>query len=399
MKYVAGCLTVAFVCLFSTLSAQAAEIVSCECPKLGCDPCSSERGVKFYTEKCGPENLKVKSCARPTCIPLDTATKECPVPPQANSGPREPIVVKAAPAEEPIAPTAESASSIGKVKVLHGSVSIVHADGKKSVVTGDTELRESDTLESAKDGTALVTFNGGNKLHVHEDTKVEVKEFKDEKVEASRRALLNLIKGKVRSQVEQKYKNDQSSYFRIITKGAVAGVRGTDFVIEHHEDKKMETTVETLGGKVILASLDEKQTREIIRGEGARFVADLPDPSFKDKDMSEFIQRGVLSPVYKLTDDQVKDLEKSSRVDLAKGKSQKEAAICKAPKANFNQCSWRCSNNPAGSAKCRVDLPDVACIRARCNGNGDWAEETRLPDPSAPVLCPASGFLVKDCDY
>ncbi|NJL23792.1 MAG: hypothetical protein HC902_00490 [Calothrix sp. SM1_5_4] len=96
---------------------------------------------------------------------------------------------------------------------------------------------------------------------------MQIKEYKDQDIKESRKALLNLIKGKIRNQVEQKYKS-KTSYYRVQTRAAVAGVRGTDFVIEHNEGKQIETRVETLGGRVILASLDEKTAREILRGEG-----------------------------------------------------------------------------------------------------------------------------------
>lgn len=275
----------------------------------------------------------------------------------------------------------EVAASVGKVKVIQGSVSIVHADGQRSVVTKDTDLHEGETVESGSDGMAVVHFEGGNKLHVHPDTAVAVKEFKNPQIEASRKALLNLIKGKIRNQVEQKY-NGKTSYYKIMTKAAVAGVRGTDFIIETSDDGgKLETKVETLKGKVILASLDEKHSLEILRGEGAKFA------------------NGSLGPVYKISDEQMKELESNSRVDVARRKSKKESTICQKPAGMFNQCAWKCVNNPSGESKCRVDLPKVTCTRERCNGNGVWAEETRLPDPAVPIMCPATGFLVKDCDY
>lgn len=373
---------------------------SCECPKLACDPCSVEKGITFFSAKCGVENEKVKSCGRPTCIPIDEATKDCPVVPASNSGPREPIVVSLPKVPSESLHEISTLPSVGRIKVIQGSVSIVHADGQKTVITKEGDVHETDTMESGKDSTAVVSFDGGNKMHLHEDTAVEVKEYKNAKVEESRKALFSLIKGKIRNQVEQKYNGKTSSY-KVLTRGAVAGVRGTDFVIEHHEDKRMETKVESLGGRVILASLDEKQTREILRGEGARFVSDLPNPGFKDKDMSEFIQRGTMSPVYKISDEDLKALERSSRVDVARNKSKpsKESAICLKPKGFFNQCAWKCSGNPAGESKCRVDLPNVSCVRQRCNGNGKWAEETQVPSASARVFCPASGEMVKDCDY
>lgn len=395
----------------------AAEVQSCTCPELACDPCAIQRGVTFYSAKCGTKkNEKIKSCKRPTCLAIEEATKECPVVPQASQTPREPIVVgqgsakamepaAAAPAPAP-KPKAEvkpevqtqAAPVIGKVRVIQGSISIVDADGKKTQVTQDTDLKETQTVETGKDSKALVELDGGNKLHVLPDSAVKVEEFKDQKL-ASRKALFNLIKGKVRNQVNQKYDGSQS-YYRVRTRAAVAGVRGTDFLVEHSEDIKMETKISTFEGKVLLASLDEKQTREIIRGEGARFSADMPDPSFKDGDMSDFIERGTLSPVYQITPEELKALDKESLI-VAKNKAapKGESAICERPRGLFNQCYWACTGNPNGESKCRVDKPGVQCVRARCNANGKWSEKTNLPAATSDGVCPADGYTVKDCDY
>jgi hypothetical protein len=360
--------------------------VSCACAKLGCDPCSTQESIKFYTDKCGPDDSKLKSCSRPRCVPIESPTPACPVPPAANSGPRAPIVIQAASEETPFVPDPKA---VGKVKVIQGSVSIVHKDGKETVLTKDTEILEEDTVKAGADGAALVNFEGGNKLHVHPDTSVAIKEYKDPKAESSRKVLLQLIKGKIRNQVEQKY-NGKTSYYRIQTKAAVAGVRGTDFVVEHTEGADLETTIQTFKGRVVLSDLDETKSREIDRGEGASFKADPRD-----------IKHGILSEVYKIDGEKLKSLDIDTRVDLlAKGKKvPKESAICKAPKGFFNQCSWTCTGNPAHESKCRGDLSGVACVRHRCNGNGTWAEETRLSAPEAPVECPATGFTVKDCDY
>ncbi|MBX3022008.1 MAG: FecR domain-containing protein [Bdellovibrionales bacterium] len=394
MKYIVGCL----LALSFSLSVFAQE-ESCDCPKLGCDPCSISKGLTFYTSKCGPGNTRLKSCGRPTCIAIEQATKECPVLPSASKGPREPVVLAAE--RDKADPNADT-KIVGGVKVISGSVSITHADGKKLVVeSGEARVRETDVVESSKDGTAVVTFDGGNKLHVHQATAVEVKEYKDPADPVSRKVLLQLIKGKIRNQVNQKYNGKTTSY-RVTTSAAVAGVRGTDFVMEHSEDGKLETKVETLGGHVLLASLDEKELRDILKGEGAKFSADLPDPSFKGKDYSEFIQRGKLSPVYKITAEEMEELESSSRVDVAKNmvkrkKPVKEVEICKDPKGFFDQCAWKCVGNPGGEKTCRTDLPQVSCMRSRCNANGQWADETKLAPKTG--TCPPVGFAVKACDY
>lgn len=372
---------------------------SCECPKLACDPCSVERGITFFSDKCqekkpdGSTLAKVKSCARPTCVPIEEATKECPTPPQANSGPREPIVVgKTEPVKVEAAVGANELPTAGKVKVLQGSVSIVRADGQKSVVSKEAALMEGDVIESGSESGAVVNFHGGNKLHVQPDTKVEIKEFKDQQSPDSRKALLNLIKGKIRNQVEQKY-NGKTSYYKVMTKGAVAGVRGTDFVIEHRENEKLETRVETFHGKVILSDLEERESVDISKGEGAVYTAIA----------GEFVQKGLMSDVYKISPDKLAILDKDTRWDTPrsarKAAKSSDPEICDKPKAAFNKCNWKCENNPKGAKVCRTDMPGVRCVRQRCNGNGTWAEETRLPASTGQAMCPPSGATVKDCDY
>lgn len=392
MKYVSSCLLIlGFLVSFPLYAGE-----SCECPKLGCDPCSVEKGIKFFSEKCGPSDSKVKSCARPTCVPIDQATRECPVPPTADSGPRTPIVISDV-ASEPAVGGNEVAAA-GRVKVIQGSVSIVHADGQRSVVSKEAALREGDRIESGKDSGAVVHFKGGNKLHVQPDTAVELKEFKDQQSANSRKAMLNLIRGKIRSQVEQKY-NGKTSYYRVITKGAVAGVRGTDFLVSHIEGAKIETRVETLGGKVVFMNLDETESREVRKGEGAVFVAPMPTDS-------DFMVRGKLSDVYQLSGNQLAELDRDSRMDIARAPKRGSAsltsadtAICAKPSGKLNQCSWKCEGNPSGEKTCRTDIQQVRCVRQRCDANGNWADETRLPAATSQTVCPASGHLVKDCDY
>jgi len=366
--------------------------VPCECPKLACDSCSFEQGITFFSDKCGPNNSKVKSCARPTCIPIDKATKDCPTPPAANSGPRAPIVVKAVEAINPTTLDDPRGAPIGKIKPVQNQVTLVIQDGRRVVVKESADIRETDTIETDATGGAVVEFEGGNKLHVHPATVVQVKEFQQPRVAQSRKQLLQLVKGKIRNQVEQKY-NDKTSYYRVVTKGAVAGVRGTVFVMSADEVQggagAVETRVETIGGMVALAGPDGRDLRSIGRGEGATAV------------------EGKISDIYVIPPARLRELERDSRVDVATARARhrlnevrKDIEICSSPKGFFNQCMWRCQNNPAGEqAGCRTSQAGVACLRSRCNGNGKWSDETKLPANLGASACPATGFLVKDCDY
>ena len=338
----------------------------------------------------------MKSCARPTCVPLEETTKACPVLPADVSQLRAPIVLKTADEVRQEEITDQSViPSVGKVRVIQGSVSIVNAEGTSRVVSGAGELHEGERVEAGKDSGAIVDFAGGNKVHLHADTSVGVQEYKNEKLPESRRVLLNLIKGKIRNQVEQKY-NGRSSYYRVTTKVAVAGVRGTVFVMEHKEQGAISSRVETLSGKVNLSNLDETESRAISRGQGAVLEAPIPAGD------AGGAPRGKLSDIYSLSSERMKELERDSRVDVAtaRAKSAKinpDVEICAKPKGKYNQCLWKCEGNPGGEKACRTDIPGVRCTRSRCNANGIWAEETSLGGKA--TLCPSAGEIVKDCDY
>jgi hypothetical protein len=390
----------AFGAAFAPASASAEE--SCGCPKLGCDPCSINKGTTFYSAKCGPNDSKVKSCARPTCVPIPDPTAACPHPPSADSGPREPIVVsKQGGTKEEAAEATSAAEAAGHVKVMSGTVSIVDAKGHKNIVKGEAEIHEGDHIESSADGAALVKLQGGNKIHVLQDTSLELKEHKTPEVEASRKTLLHLIKGKIRNQVEQKY-NGQASYYRVTTAGAVAGVRGTDFVVETHMDGgHLETKIATIKGDVTFGKAGTADFIDVKRGEGASYKAELGNAKEGDANWDKVVVAGTFSPVFKISDAGIRDLDRDSRAELAMGRkaARRDSAICTKPKGLFNQCVWKCEGNPAGESKCRGDLPSVSCTRLRCNGNGQWADESQLSPSAAQAQCPAHGEMVKDCDY
>lgn len=287
-------------------------------------------------------------------------------------------------------------ATAGKVKVIQGSISITHADGKKTVVNKESAVRQGDVIESGKEGGAVIHFRGGTKVHVQRETTMEVKQFQDPNSDESRKAMLNLIRGKVRNQVQQKY-DGKNSYYRVITKGAVAGVRGTDFVVSHVEGVKMETKVESLAGRVLLTSLDESDQRIVGAGEGAVYSAPMPTSS-------DFVVNGKLSDVYKLSTEALSELDRSTRMDVVltakrEAPAAADSPICKNPAGRLNDCSWKCEGNPPAAKVCRTDLKSVRCVRQRCNANGIWADETSLPAATSQTLCPAKGHLVQPCDY
>lgn len=384
-----------------------AEVPNCECPKLECDPCFEEQGVTFYSEKCGPNLARIKSCAKPTCVPMEPKPAQC----QSVSAaqPQRTIAsqsVENSPASKKMMDRrmAEFKSEmrgkeVGAIHTVMGEAIIRLPSGEEMKVVKGTRVHEKDTIKTRNRGHVKILFDDGNVANIKPASEVIVQEYSMGK---DKRALLNLIKGKVRSKVKQKYEGSETSYFKVRTKSAVAGVRGTDFVVEYSENERLITKVSTLEGKVDFGGQEYKERVGINAGQQAAFIVASNDSEvFSDEEISDFVAKGYMTPVYNLSSAEIEQLNRVTEVgdpverNIA---STKASSICSSPKGELNQCAWTCKNNPKGASRCRTDLPQVNCVRTKCDGNGQWSDESRLP-ASFYDSCQPSGYKVGPCDY
>ncbi len=193
----------------------------------------------------------------------------------------------------------------------------------------------------------------------------------------------------------------------IRTPAAVAGVRGTDFVVTHKQGGDI-TKVETLEGIVELGGHNQTDKTTVKKGQYASFVVLASSGGvFDESAITSFVQKGFLTPVYKLAENQRERLQieldfqddGSDRI-VASNRNQKEdETLCQSPKGQFNQCLWKCENNPSGQSTCRTDLSGVSCVRKKCDLNGRWSQTERVPASTGTVQCSAEGAVVGACDY
>jgi hypothetical protein len=392
---------------------------SCECPKLSCNKeCEIEQDLTFYSEKCDG-GKRVRSCARPTCVALENAPAVCALGKKTEAAvTSEPVravasepVIRAVPVKS----LEESKQAIGHVKYIEGSAHRVLTDGNRSQLKPGEAIYEKDRIATTADGKVQIHFLSGNFLNITPQSEVVVLEASDSiSSESKKRMVLDLIRGKIRNKVEKKYEGSEQSFYRVRTKAAVAGVRGTDFSVSYDESGENVTSkIETLEGQVELSDRGFEKKVLIARNEAASFVADKKT-LFNDRDVAEFVAKGYLTPVYKMSEKQVKDLEHETgfarfiagsdagsddQLYALRAKVKKQdAPICAAPEGALNQCSWSCENNPSGEKRCRTDLPNVSCVRRICNANGLWSQPTRLP-ASYHDSCISGRPVVKPCDY
>lgn len=397
-KHVSAPLLVLLLTLFSPLAFAAND---CDCEAISCGACETEIDLKFYTVKCDGGN-RVKSCKRPICAAVENPTGNC----------RSPASVNAAPPTEELKEEKKEVevalesvkNSIGIVVVSQGT-SMIQRQGKTFTGKVGFKIYEKDYLETGSDGKLKIKFKDDNVINLAPNSKLTIEELNFDLAKGNKKTLLNLLYGKVRSSVKHDY-NQSGNYYEVKTPSAVAGVRGTEFVTSFSSEDKMETKVETLKGRVVLSDPKKSKKIEVPASSYASFVVDKVEAGvFSDKDISSFVARGYLTPVFKMTSEELKKLEINTNFtqeederNLASTPTENGKEICSDPQGDFNQCAWTCEGNTFNEKKCRTDLPNVHCVRKRCNANGKWAEETRLP-AAFHENCEANKPVIKDCDY
>jgi hypothetical protein len=372
--------------MFSSATfAQSPPFPECACPLVNCPPCTHDEGQSFYSEKCGEGGFKTRSCSKPKCVTNND-------PKCLAAAPSSPSVSKEAPAKSEDA----LGRAVGAVKVVKGSVQIVQADGTTKIVSVDQPIHEHDRIITAKDGAALLEMDGGNKVHVLAGTRMTVQEY--ENSEESKRATFNLLKGKIRNQVKQKYDGKQGRY-EVITPGVVAGVRGTDFVVSAGDSL---TRFDTLEGTVELSQrIGEKAVRV---NKNQSVIYSLDEAYRKPGDWSNSPAQGFFGPIKTMSDSDVTTLARATDLEFDPAKVSKvttkkvDPIICRKPSGRLNQCSWTCENNPKRAKICMIGKPHVVCVRSRCNANGEWAEPTPLPAAESD-RCSSPASTVSECDY
>jgi len=297
------------------------------------------------------------------------------------------------------------ADSIGVVKAVKGDVQLTSENGvAKALVLGD-QIHEHDRIATDKTSTLLIDLQGGNKLQIFSDTRLSIQSYG--KGELGRRALINLFKGKVRNQTKQVFDGKNNRY-QVVTQGVSADVSGTaDFFLSHDKSTHVVSRAEVLDGEIILNERMGDKSVRMSRGELDTYVLNDAVLS-KETEWSNSPENGFFNPLRRLSVAEFEELYKNDLGDSSDRsktlKIQKEVKnvpqpiICKKPNGQLNQCAWRCVNNIKNAKTCEADKPNVACVRLRCNANGDWAEETKL-SASAAAKCKAKGEVVDECDY
>lgn len=145
--------------------------------------------------------------------------------------------------------TVHAQSVTGVMMVVKGDIKVTSKDGKTEAAKVGKKVTEGDTITSGPDSRAKIVMSDKNVINVSPDSKIVIEKYENDG-KASKNVELNVLYGKVRASVEQKYDGDKSK-FNVKTPSAVAGVRGTDFLAGYNPGTRT-ATVTTFSGSVAL---------------------------------------------------------------------------------------------------------------------------------------------------
>ncbi|USN46308.1 MAG: FecR domain-containing protein [Pseudobdellovibrionaceae bacterium] len=146
-------------------------------------------------------------------------------------------------------PWAEATRVHGVFRVVKGKVEVTSSkSGQAKRARVGQKVYPGDKVSTGKDARAKIVMVDSNEIIVSPDSQVTLEKYEYSPENDNKDVLLDVIYGKVRSKVKQQY-NGKTSQFRVKTRSAVAGVRGTDFFTSY--DAKTELTrVVTFAGRV-----------------------------------------------------------------------------------------------------------------------------------------------------
>jgi hypothetical protein len=156
---------------------------------------------------------------------------------------------------------AAKGEAVGMISLCEGPANVASGGTVREAMAGD-ELYEGDALSTGAGGKIKVLFRDDSLVTLSGNARLEVTGFRVDASNKLRTSVLTLVRGKVMSLVSRMYANPASG-FEVKTKTAVAGVRGTRFVVETGDGPDRIATFE---GEVVVSKTDGKGQVSVAAG-------------------------------------------------------------------------------------------------------------------------------------
>lgn len=250
----------------------------------------------------------------------------------------------------------------GKIQSLTGEVQVKTQTGELKPVSVGEPVPMNSAIVTGKDGRIRLAMKDGNELELAPESQMVVEAYENNS--AKKNVLMNLIRGKIRAQVREKYKGP-SDRFQIKTPASVAGVRGTDFATIYDESKAAASTV-TFEGAVDFGTLAAdgsiKDAVTVTKGQESRMVQGLPPT--KPRVLSNEELEGIKESISPDTAHAVSETKTAPTESAAKKVRQKRLPVPRACEMKM-QTPRSCGNGCAMATFASLRATAVPTARTR----------------------------------
>jgi hypothetical protein len=154
-----------------------------------------------------------------------------------------------------------SGQAVGSISGIEPTADIGRS-GEWTPAAAGAPVHIGDVLRTGRPGRLSVVFQDDSVITVGPGSELVINEQVFAPKEGTVRTVLQLVQGKIRSVVSEYYQGTQGG-FEVKTPTALAGVRGTDFVVVH--DPAIEVTeVVGVSGRVAVNSIFEPERHGVI---------------------------------------------------------------------------------------------------------------------------------------
>jgi hypothetical protein len=185
-----------------------------------------------------------------------------------------------------------AAAEVGTFAAAEGTTELQH-DGRWSPAAIGDPVQVGDAVRTGPDGRARIVFQDDSVLNVGGSSFIVVDRQIFDPEAGGSRSLMKLLRGRVRALVSEYYDRPGSSY-EVETDTAVAGVRGTEFIVEY-DPEQFVTEVIGVSGTVQVNSVLDRARRGVYVNAGElstvrRGQLPGPPPRLDEKTFRQYLE-------------------------------------------------------------------------------------------------------------
>ncbi len=192
-----------------------------------------------------------------------------------------------------LAPRSGWAQEIGTVAELEGTAEIGRAGTWLPAAIGSA-IQQGDTLRTGTPGRLRVVLQDDSVLTIADDSEIVIDEEVFDSSQGIARSVMHLLRGKIRALVSEYYERPRNE-FRIETKSAIVGVRGTQFVIVFDPATEVTEVAGASGRAEVHSVLDRVGHAVFITAREATTVVrgQYPSPPHRlsDEDFRQYLEK------------------------------------------------------------------------------------------------------------